>query len=63
MATLTCSNEKCGDVLETDTLSATTLVCDKCYSPRNAHNPNFDLSKGIGGMQFFDNGSGKKKVL
>lgn len=63
MAKLVCSDEKCGDVLITDTLSAKTLVCDKCYSPRNVINPNFDLSKGIGGMQFFDNGSGKKKVL
>jgi hypothetical protein len=63
MAKLVCSNEKCGDVLVTDTLSAKTLVCDKCYSPRNVHNPDYDPSKGIGGMQFFDNGSGRKKVL
>lgn len=63
MALLICSNEKCGDELETDTLSATTLTCDKCYSPRKVYNPDFDLSKGIGGMSFYDNGSGKKKVL
>jgi len=63
MALLICSNEKCKDELETDTLSAKTLVCDKCYSPRNVYNPDFDLSKGIGGMSFYDNGSGKKKVL
>ncbi len=63
MAKLICSNEKCADVLITDTLSAKTLVCDKCYSPRNVHNPDYDPSKGVGGMSFFDSGSGKKKVL
>ena len=63
MAKLICSNEKCGDVLVTDTISAKTLVCDKCYSARHAYNPDFDPSKGVGGMSFFDNGSGKKKVL
>jgi len=62
MAKLICSNEKCGDVLETDTLSATTLVCNKCYSPRNVHNPKFDPSKGVPSLSFTDSGTGKKVV-
>ena len=63
MAKLVCTNENCGDVLETDTLSSKTLTCDKCYSPRTVYNPDYDASKGVGGMSFYDSGSGKKKVL
>jgi hypothetical protein len=45
--------------LKTDTLSSSTLTCDKCYSPRTVKDP----KKGVPSMSFIDSGTGKKKVL
>jgi len=59
MPVLICTNPNCEDELKTDTLSSSTLTCDKCYSPRTVKDP----KKGVPSMSFIDSGTGKKKVL
>jgi translation initiation factor 2 beta subunit (eIF-2beta)/eIF-5 len=51
--------KECGDELEGDVLSSSTLTCDKCGGFRTVKDP----KEGVPSMSFFDNGSGKKKVL